>query len=201
MALSFFGDWVGSCLKYQPRNVQIYKFLVNSGLHKDLFTRSLRVGVLSCCEADSEVEAKKHVPSVEHTTVIPVETSMKYLKSEAYKETYGNKPVWSQYRRNHKGAIPPLKTRKTCIRGGKISTGNPCPICRDEYLVLHHENVDLLNQFISPHTGEILSYSKTGLCQKRHMELLVAIEKAKDYGFITFDVPFRKYDYSLYYKS
>jgi small subunit ribosomal protein S18b len=32
------------------------------------------------------------------------------------------------------------------------------------------------------------------------MELLVAIEKAKDYGFITFDVPFREYDYSLYYK-
>jgi small subunit ribosomal protein S18b len=44
-------------------------------------------------------------------------------------------------------------------RGGKISTGNPCPICRDEYLVLHHENVDLLKQFISPHTGEVLSYS------------------------------------------
>jgi small subunit ribosomal protein S18b len=43
-------------------------------------------------------------------------------------------------------------------------------------------------------------YRKTGLCQKRHMELLVAIEKAKDYGFITFDVPFREYDYSLYYK-
>lgn len=159
------------------------------------------VGVPLCCEADSEVEAKKQVPSIDRTTVIPVETSVKYLKSEAYKETYGNKPVWSQYRRNHKGAFPPLKTRKTCIRGGKISTGNPCPICRDEYLVLHYENVDLLNHFISPHTGEVLSYSKTGLCQKRHMELLVAIEKAKDYGFITFDVPFRKYDYSLYYKS
>jgi len=45
-----------------------------------------------------------------------------------------------------------------------------------------------------------LFYRKTGLCQKRHLELLVAIEKAKDYGFITFDVPFREYDYSLYYK-
>jgi small subunit ribosomal protein S18b len=45
-----------------------------------------------------------------------------------------------------------------------------------------------------------LYYRKTGLCQRRHLELLVAIEKAKDYGFITFDVPFRKYDYSLYYK-
>lgn len=168
-----------------------------------LFTRSLAVGEQRHSEAESPVDAKdekKHDPSIDRTTIIPVETSMKYMKSEAYKETYGNNPVWSQYRRNHKGALPPRKTRKTCIRGGQISAGNPCPICRDEYLVLHHENVVLLNQFISPHTGEVLSYSKTGLCQKRHMELLVAIEKAKDYGFITFDVPFREYDYSLYYK-
>jgi hypothetical protein len=49
---------------------------------QDLFTRCLMVGVPLCCEADSEVEAKKHVPSIDRTTVIPVETSMKYLKSE-----------------------------------------------------------------------------------------------------------------------
>jgi hypothetical protein len=49
---------------------------------QDLFTRSLMVGVPLCCEADSEVEAKKHVPSIDRTTVVPVETSMKYLKSE-----------------------------------------------------------------------------------------------------------------------
>lgn len=132
--------------------------------------------------------------------VIPVETSIKYLKSEAYQATYGCEPVWTKYRRNHKGAFPPKKTRKTCIRHGLISSGNPCPICRDEYLVVEHENVDLLKQFISPHTGEVLSYTKTGLCQKRHQQLLVAVERAKDYGFITFDVPFRTYDYTEYYK-
>jgi hypothetical protein len=38
-----------------------------------------------------------------------------YTVLSAYKETYGNNPVWSQYRRNHKGAFPPRKTRKTCI--------------------------------------------------------------------------------------
>lgn len=37
-----------------------------------------------------------------------------------------------------------------------ISTGNPCPICRDEYLVLDYRNVDLLKQFISPFNGAIL---------------------------------------------
>nr|CAD7438857.1 unnamed protein product [Timema bartmani] len=132
------------------------------------------------------------VSGKDRTKVIPVETSIRYLKSKV--------PVWVQYRRNHKGAFPPRKTRKTCIRQGAISTGNPCPICRDEYLVLDHRNVELLRQFISPFTGEILSYTKTGVCQKRHQELLVAIQKARDFGFVTFDVPFRVYDYSEYYK-
>jgi len=98
---------------------------------------------------------------------IPVETSVRYLKSKAYFTTYGEQPVWKNYRRNHKGSIPPRKTRKTCIRGGEISTGNPCPICRDEYLVLDAGNIDLLEQFISPHTGLVFDASVTGLCQKR----------------------------------
>lgn len=130
---------------------------------------------------------------------VPVETSIRYLKSEAYKKTYGDEPVWVPYRRNFKGLIPPRKTRRTCIRGKQISTGNPCPVCRDEYLVLHEENVDLLNQFISPYTQSILSYTKTGLCQKRHQELLVAVKRARDRGIITFDVPFRQYNYAEYY--
>lgn len=32
-----------------------------------------------------------------------------------YLDRYGTKPVWEGYRRNHKGAVPPQKTRKTCI--------------------------------------------------------------------------------------
>lgn len=135
----------------------------------------------------------------DRTQIIPVETSMRYLNSSAYKETYGDQLVWEQYRRNHKGAIPPRKTRKTCIRKGVISTGNPCPICRDEYLVLDHRNIELLQQFISPHTGQILSYSKTGLCQKKHFELTVAVKRAQDFGLITFNVPFREFDLDEYY--
>jgi small subunit ribosomal protein S18b len=81
-----------------------------------------------------------------------------------------------------------------------LTTGNPCPICRDEYLVLDYRNVELLKQFISPYNGETLSFSKTGLCQKRHSQLLVAILKAKDHGLITFDVPFREYNYAEYEK-
>lgn len=138
--------------------------------------------------------------SKDRTNVIPVETSIRYLQSKAYAETYGLDPVWKLYRRNHKGSLAPMKTRRTCIRHGVISTGNPCPICRDEYLVLDAKNTKLLEQFISPFTGEILSYSQTGICQKRHKELLVAVEIAKDKGLIKFDIPFREYDYSLYKK-
>ncbi|XP_065355452.1 small ribosomal subunit protein mS40 [Calliphora vicina] len=130
---------------------------------------------------------------------IPVETSIRYLKSDAYQQTYGQQFVWEQYRRNHKGLFPPRQTRKTCIRKDTITTGNPCPICRDEYLVLDHRNIELLKQFISPHSGEVLSYTKTGLCQKKHLQLLVAVERAKDYGLLTFDVPFREFDYSEFY--
>lgn len=38
----------------------------------------------------------------------------------------------------------------------------------------------------------------TGICQRRHIELLVAIMQAKEMGLITFDLPFQKYDYSEY---
>ncbi|OXA63132.1 uncharacterized protein LOC110861806 [Folsomia candida] len=132
------------------------------------------------------------------TKVIPVEVSIRYLKSPAYKTTYGDNLVWVLYRRNFKGQFAPKKTRKTCIRAGELATGNPCPICRDEYLVLHPENVTLLKQFISPFNGEILNYTKTGLCQMQHEKLLIAVKQAKDIGSITFDIPFREYDYSEY---
>uniref|UniRef100_A0A182JR63 Small ribosomal subunit protein mS40 n=1 Tax=Anopheles christyi TaxID=43041 RepID=A0A182JR63_9DIPT len=155
-------------------------------------------------QAETETNAAPK-PSVDdpkdRTRVIPVETSIRYLASEAYRQTYQEDPVWKQYRRNHKGPYPPKLTRKTCIRKGRISTGNPCPICRDEYLVLDHNNIDLLKQFISPQTGEVLSYRVTGLCQKKHTQLLVAVERAMDRGMLTFDVPFREYDYSEYYPA
>ncbi|XP_063529154.1 small ribosomal subunit protein mS40 [Cydia strobilella] len=163
-----------------------------------------RTSVRFYCEpADNgEGEEQKPIdPAKDRTKIIPPETSIRYMQSKAYQQTYGEKPVWFLYRRNHKGAFAPRKTRKTCVRNGIISTGNPCPICRDEYLVLDHRNTKLLEQFISEHTGQILDAFKTGLCRKKQKELLVAIERAWDQGNLTYDVPFREYDYSLYYKK
>ncbi|XP_028127732.1 28S ribosomal protein S18b, mitochondrial [Diabrotica virgifera virgifera] len=170
--------------------------LTKSNLPRNLFTSV----VYQQSKEDQRVIETREITK-DRTQQIPVETSIRYLKSAAYQQTYEGQPVWVLYRRNHKGLFPPRKTRKTCVRGGQISTGNPCPICRDEYLILHEQNVDLLKQFVSPQTGSILSYSKTGLCQKKHQQLIVAITRAYDRGLLTFDVPFRKYDYSEYYSE
>ncbi|XP_048472890.1 28S ribosomal protein S18b, mitochondrial isoform X5 [Rhincodon typus] len=77
------------------------------------------------------------------------ERPWEYLQSEEYIERYGKQPVWADYRRNHKGGIPPQKTRKTCI------------------------NVKLLEQFICPHTGTIYHPTRTGLLgfQVPHIEI------------------------------
>lgn len=121
-----------------------------------------------------------------------------YLESEEYVEKYGSNPVWTGYRRNHKGGIPPQKTRKTCIRGRKIC-GNPCPICRDQNIIIHHQNVKLLEQFISPYTGMVFDPTKTGVCMKQQKKLNEAINAAWDHGFLPFQIPrvdFTGEDYS-----
>ncbi|MFT7811372.1 hypothetical protein Z043-110227 [Arapaima gigas] len=112
-----------------------------------------------------------------------------YLESEEYKERYGSNPVWLGYRRNHKGGIPPQKTRKTCIRGDKIC-GNPCPICRDANIIVHYRNVKLLQQFVDPYSGEMYDPTRTGVCMKKQKELKQAVEAARDHGLLSFQVPF-----------
>ncbi|XP_046875505.1 28S ribosomal protein S18b, mitochondrial isoform X1 [Hypomesus transpacificus] len=112
-----------------------------------------------------------------------------YLESEEYIERYGSSPVWADYRRNHKGGIPPQKTRKTCIRGSKIC-GNACPICRDPNVIIHYQNVKLLQQFISPYTGIVYDPTRTGVCMKQQKQLQIAINTAQDHGLIPFQVPY-----------
>ncbi|XP_053328680.1 28S ribosomal protein S18b, mitochondrial [Spea bombifrons] len=111
-----------------------------------------------------------------------------YLSSEEYLQRYGSKPVWADYRRNHKGPIPPQKTRKMCIRGGK-ACGNPCPICRDQKLGLDYRNVKLLQQFICPHSGTVYDSTKTGVCRKQQKMLVKAVTEAQDQGFLPVITP------------
>uniref|UniRef100_A0A1E1X9E0 Small ribosomal subunit protein mS40 n=1 Tax=Amblyomma aureolatum TaxID=187763 RepID=A0A1E1X9E0_9ACAR len=172
--------------------------------------KKLSTSARSFCKEEEEVETEGVAEGGEETDgdgklnvkkviLHPPELSIQYLESKAYKETYGDYPVWTMYRRNFKGQFPPRKTRRNCIKQGMIATGNPCPLCRDEYLVVHHTNTKLLTQFISPHTGKTLKPYKTGLCRRKQFELDLAILKAKDLGLIKYQVPFRHYDYKDYY--
>ncbi|XP_076436305.1 small ribosomal subunit protein mS40-like [Babylonia areolata] len=149
------------------------------------------------CSAAGDGEEEENLSKPQRLVVDP-DTSIRYMESQAYSEAYGDKPVWFYYRRNFKGQHAP-ETRKTCIRKGEIATGSPCPVCRDEYLVLDYKNIKLLEQFISPYTGDVLETKKTGICQKQHRKLLVEVMKAKDLGYLEKNIPFRVYDYSQYW--
>lgn len=128
---------------------------------------------------------------------IDVQTSIRYMDSEAYRDVYKDEPVWKPYRRNQKGQAP-IPPRKTCIRAGVISTGSACPICRDDYLLLDYRNIKLLRQFISDVTGEPINYRMTGLCEKQIKRLELEIAKARDYGYLEKHIPFRQYNYQYY---
>ncbi|XP_012886565.1 PREDICTED: 28S ribosomal protein S18b, mitochondrial [Dipodomys ordii] len=81
-----------------------------------------------CTKASTEKDSLPSLP------ISPYENEpWKYLESKEYENRYGSHPVWADYRRNHKGGVPPQWTRKTCIRKNKVA-GNPCPICRDHKL-------------------------------------------------------------------
>lgn len=104
-----------------------------------------------------------------------------------------NKLIWHGYKRNYKGQFAPLKPRKKCIRcGGKMLSGNPCPICQmklnSDYNI-HYTDIEILNQFICPYTWEILSPYKTNVCREQHRSIEKAIVKARKYGLIPFTIP------------
>jgi len=146
---------------------------------------------------------QKYLDPKDRTRVISPELSMKYFESAAYKTTYGDEPIWKHYRRNWDGkkgykGRPPLKTRETCIRQGKITTGSPCPICRDEYIVVDYRHVALLNQFLDDYTGRMLDPYQTGICQKQWRKMQVAMDKAEDYGLLDLDVPAIEYNMDEY---
>ena len=108
-------------------------------------------------------------------------------------EKYDKRLIWQGYKRNFKGQFPPENPRRTCIRcaGHRIS-GNPCPLCqmqlKSNYNV-HFTDVQILEQFICPHTWEVLSHKVTGICRKQHRQIEAAVKKARDYGYLPLTLP------------
>ncbi|XP_005108982.1 28S ribosomal protein S18b, mitochondrial [Aplysia californica] len=148
-------------------------------------------------QEESEAQENSEEDLTPKRKIVDPETSIRYVHSPEFVKGYGDKPVWFHYRRNFKGKIPP-PTRENCIRQGEIATASPCPICRDEYLVLDAKNIKLLEQFICPHSGEIFDSMKTGLCQTQQKALTVSVMRAQDQGLLEMKLPFRTYDYEDY---
>ena len=51
----------------------------------------------------------------------------------------------------------------------------------------------LIEQFIDDYTGKIYDTKMTGVCQTKHGEILLAIDRARDLGLLTVDQPFVEY--------
>ncbi|XP_012716049.3 28S ribosomal protein S18c, mitochondrial [Fundulus heteroclitus] len=56
-----------------------------------------------------------------------------------------------------------------------------CVLCS---VTVDFKNVQLLSQFISPHTGRIYGRHITGLCGRKQKEISKAIKKAHSLGFM-----------------
>uniref|UniRef100_UPI0037E85C16 small ribosomal subunit protein bS18m n=1 Tax=Semicossyphus pulcher TaxID=241346 RepID=UPI0037E85C16 len=57
-----------------------------------------------------------------------------------------------------------------------------CILCN---VTVDYKNVQLLSQFISPHTGRIYGRHITGLCGRKQKEISKAIKKAHSMGFMS----------------
>ncbi|MBN3311876.1 RT18C protein, partial [Atractosteus spatula] len=56
-----------------------------------------------------------------------------------------------------------------------------CILCG---IAVDYKNVQLLSQFVSPHTGRIYGRHITGLCGKKQREISKAIKQAHHMGFM-----------------
>ncbi|XP_077992087.1 small ribosomal subunit protein bS18m-like [Glandiceps talaboti] len=58
-----------------------------------------------------------------------------------------------------------------------------CILCKHN-IEVNHKNVQLLSQFISPHTGRIYPRHVTGLCTYRQEEITTNIKRSRQMGFM-----------------
>lgn len=70
--------------------------------------------LISFCTAPPKVE-ENNSDSVRYQVCVKVLQDVLLAFPSEYFERYRTEPVWRGYRRNHKGGIPPQRTRKTCI--------------------------------------------------------------------------------------
>lgn len=74
-----------------------------------------------CTKAPPEDDSLPQVPISPYK-----DEPWKYLDSEEYQNRYGSRPVWADYRRNHKGGIPHSGLER-CVFGEIKLLGIPAP--------------------------------------------------------------------------
>ncbi|MES1903679.1 MAG: ribosomal protein S18B [Paramarteilia canceri] len=72
---------------------------------------------------------------------------------------------------------------------------NPCPICRDQNLLLHEENTDLLAHFYDDYTGRIFPIDRTQLCRKMQTLLHICINRSRHLGLMKNMLPCVEFNY------
>lgn len=188
-------------LRYLPKN-NIGNWIFRANLHSRVAKESSEQVVNNLrSQTDSESSIRSIKTRGDPYKPSDFTTSIAYMKSSQYEQTYLSQPVWHLFRRNIKGQFTPKTTRSTCITKETYRTSNPCPICRDEHLTLHFENTELLKQFINPLSGDVLDVSITGICRRQQKKLLLEIAKAQELGLLEIGLPFRIYKYEDYFKD
>jgi len=106
---------------------------------------------------------------------------------------FQGKKLWEGYRRNFKGQYPPLTPRRDCrvplrkTSGHKGQCGNPCPLCQMAYLYdyhVHFTDIEIMEHFLCPHTGNLYPTTRTNICKKQHDLLQAHVEKARLHGYL-----------------
>ncbi|XP_070995627.1 small ribosomal subunit protein mS40-like, partial [Oncorhynchus clarkii lewisi] len=114
-----------------------------------------------------------------------------YLESEEYIEHYGTSPVWSNYRRNQKGGIPPQKKRNTCIVG--VTAVVLCVLVMKTFLhkVTSGSRPTLFVRFEVTKVAHLYCYSTflSRRVRNRKINSNQAIGTARDHGLLPFQVP------------
>lgn len=76
-------------------------------------------------------------------------TSFSFFNQQtAFKETYKEYKIWELFRRNFKGQFSPAVPRLSCVGAdGFLKTSNPCVVCRDRNLLVHHKVFCFVKKF------------------------------------------------------
>ncbi|XP_010581576.1 PREDICTED: 28S ribosomal protein S18c, mitochondrial isoform X2 [Haliaeetus leucocephalus] len=88
-------------------------------------------------------------------------------------------PLWEQPRRLQHEGRPSPSDQPIQMENPYKEPPKKCVLCG---ISVDYKNVQLLSQFVSPHTGCIYGRHITGLCNKKQKEITKAIKRAHVLG-------------------